>query len=513
MRQEASPLLFSPLDKVDQMLIDLDQLNPLVNSEVLSLGPFSVFNSQTYSLEESLVESCAREPASLPECLSSLQELGTQERSGVEPPSPFLSRRLGSSIYRDPVAGMLMDNYVHNVANLLQPIFHPHNPYSSVYVPAAIRGSVDLLFGVGSIGAVPPSYVAISYSLLAASAFHLRGPVDCGSQLDKLGMKFRTNAFRYVREALQLQKSPATVSFPEHLYPDVTMAAILTLITTDVIEGRMAEYWIHLDGCDQLLRKRNYGESSRQLKTIYSFLVTLSNTTLYDLPSLPWSEDECNFNMLPALSTIPNDSSLEFTYGITSTLATMMSLTTKLSQHILFYASRNQPLPHTLEAACEILGKHISEWSISSEPLSSIDSSDPVTLSVAKLHILAFGHALNVYYHTRIRLCEPHTMAFYVNAVAEDLQSIEAFRKLQDHRGPVSASVMWPGFIAACEATPSRRSVWQAWWADMLTYRIGNIPHLWQVVQDVWAARDAGDMETPGYIGVLRRQGKKVLAV
>jgi arginine metabolism regulation protein II len=282
------------------------------------------------------------------------------------------------------------------------------------------------------------------------------------------------------------------------------------------MEGRMMEYWIHLDGCDQLQRQRNSGECSRQSKMISSFLVTLSDTTLYDLPDLPWSEGEClpdMHNMLPAYVNIADDSSLEFIYGITPTLASMMRLTTKLSQHISYYASHGQPLPNTLETACRILGKNISEWTISSEPLSSIDSSDLSTLSVAKLHILAFGHALRVYYHTRIRPCEPHTMAFYVDAAAEALQSIEALRKSQDYHRPVSASVMWPGFIAACEAVPSQRDVWQAWWGDMLTYRIGNILHLWQVVQDVWIARDAGDMEMPAYIGVLRRQKKKVLAV
>ncbi|KAK9481490.1 fungal-specific transcription factor domain-containing protein [Lipomyces starkeyi] len=325
--------------------------------------------------------------------------------------------------------------------------------------------------------------------------------------LDQLGMKFRTIAFQYVRKALQ--QSPARVQPPEHHYQDVAMAAILTLITTEVMEGRMVEYWIHLDGYEQLQRQRNYGESSRQLKTIFTF-------PFYDFQELPWSEDEFLSDlhiMLAAPSTTADDSNLEFTYGITSTRASMMRLTTKLSQHISFYASCDLPLPHTLETACRILGKHISEWSISSEPLSSIDSSDPVRLSVAKLHILAFGQALNVYYRTRIRPCEPHTMAFYVNVVAEDLQSIEVIRKSQGYRGPLSASVMWPGFIAACGAMPSQRGVWQAWWGDMLTYRIGNIPHLWQVVQDVWAARDACDMETSGYIGALRRHRKKVLAV
>jgi hypothetical protein len=46
-----------------------------------------------------------------------------------------------------------------------------------------------------------------------------------------------------------------------------------------------------------------------------------------------------------------------------------------------------------------------------------------------------------------------------------------------------------------------------------LQYQIGNIAHLWTVVKEAWASRDAGLREVPAWMAVLRRTGKRVLAV
>jgi arginine metabolism regulation protein II len=212
------------------MLIDLDQIDrPNINSQTLSKGPFSVFQTHTPVHEDTLVDTCMNDCVSL----SSPEETELLLQSGIESPPSLLLQRVQASVYQNPIVGMLMDNYANNVANLLQPVFHPQNPYSSIYVPTAMKGSTYLLFGVGgAIPPLPPSHVAIFYSILAASAFHLRGPVDYRSQFNSLGMKFRTKAFQYVRKSLQ--EKPSSVQSRDDLYQDAVMAAILTLITTDV---------------------------------------------------------------------------------------------------------------------------------------------------------------------------------------------------------------------------------------------------------------------------------------
>lgn len=100
-----------------------------------------------------------------------------------------------------------------------------------------------------------------------------------------------------------------------------------------------------------------------------------------------------------------------------------------------------------------------------------------------------------------------------ITKVASDLESIEIIKQTHHYDSQLTAPITWPGFIAACEAAPDQRGIWRHWWEGMLKYRIGNIAHLWRVVKDVWAARDEGDRETPAWMGVLRRERKRILAV
>jgi hypothetical protein len=47
----------------------------------------------------------------------------------------------------------------------------------------------------------------------------------------------------------------------------------------------------------------------------------------------------------------------------------------------------------------------------------------------------------------------------------------------------------------------------------VLRYCIGKIAKLWQAVQGVWKARDAENLETPVWIGVVRGNKQKILAI
>jgi hypothetical protein len=177
-----------------------------------------------------------------------IQESRLLDRNSLTAPSsPSLAFELRSSVYRSPLAGILMNNYVHNIADLLQPISHPQNPYRSIYVPSAIRGSTNLLLNLGDSGQkIPSSNVAIFYSLMATSAFHLRGVEDCakGGELDMLGQAFRTKAFAYLRKALckcsdeREEVLIADAGLQADLHQNATMAAMLSLVTADVSKDK-----------------------------------------------------------------------------------------------------------------------------------------------------------------------------------------------------------------------------------------------------------------------------------
>lgn len=279
----------------------------------------------------------------------------------------------------------------------------------------------------------------------------------------------------------------------------------------------MSEYWIHLEGVDRLSRQvqREAPRSAGidRLITISSFLSTLAETTSTDLPSLPWSDGGLN-------SGDQNSGigyGLVLTYGITPSLVNLMQRTVALSQNISYYVSRSIALPPSLILAGVSLLKAISTWSMDTEPLSDLLSGNQtnLTLMLAEHHILAFAHGLRVYYHTRIFPCTPSEMTLHIERVASHLIEIEDIKAGAGFDSNFAATITWPGFIASCEAERgAQRDVWCRWWNAMVKYRIGNISQLWKVVQAAWALRDEqGLTEVPAWVPVLRRSGKRILAV
>lgn len=289
------------------------------------------------------------------------------------------------------------------------------------------------------------------------------------------------------------------------------------------MEGSMSEYWIHLDGLERLARQlRDDGKASPIIDRLIAnsaFLSTVASTTSMDLPSIPWQDDNIDLGDLEdELSGVHHG--LEVTYGITHSLARLMRQIVKRSQNISYYVSQDMALPETLVNACTNLSEAISHWSIESEPLSQLFllDSNPhsnTSLLLARNHLLAFAHGLRVYYHTRIFPCSEPEMSYYVDLVAQRLISIEEIKSEAQYDSNVAATITWPGFIASCEAKQGQeREVWSRWWNGMLRHRIGNIPHLWNIVQKAWALRDdEGSTEVPGWMPALRVTGKRVLAI
>lgn len=285
----------------------------------------------------------------------------------------------------------------------------------------------------------------------------------------------------------------------------------------------MSEYWIHLDGLERLARQlRDDGKASPiidRLITNSSFLSTVASTTSMDLPPIPWQDDSIDSYDLKDEHYRAHHG-LEVTYGITNSLARLMRQIVNRSQNISFYVSKDIPLPTSLITACTNLSEAISQWSIEEEPLSELflfesDSHSRTSLRLAQQHLLAFVHGLRVYYHTRILPCSPSEMSHYVQLVAQNLIAIEVIKSEAKYDSNVAATITWPGFIASCEAKQGQeRDIWYRWWNGMLRHRIGNIPHLWNMVQKAWALRDdEGSTEVPGWMPALRVTGKRVLAI
>jgi len=174
------------LDEVDHQIAEIDAHDGLeIGEHPFSTGPFSVFQWRDPDLEKLSVEEMVKSDVaafeydsseseswspfdvtgSLSPASADLQLHASSPGRGV---SPF-SLELHPSIFQDPLIHRLMENYVHNVATVLPPLPHPENPYTSIYIPKALAGASNLLFGLSHVAPeVPSSNVAILHSTFEA---------------------------------------------------------------------------------------------------------------------------------------------------------------------------------------------------------------------------------------------------------------------------------------------------------------------------------------------------------
>lgn len=274
----------------------------------------------------------------------------------------------------------------------------------------------------------------------------------------------------------------------------------------------MNEFWIHLHATRELVsRLRDQvqpGSSGEHLINISCFLQIMSDSTDIGLEPTPWSADAGGGS-----GFLSGGHTLEFTYGITARLADYLRRTCLLARNRTYYNSNgtNPPVGFLLE--CGEVFKDVSEWHISLEPLESFSTSGDVTNLLASEHIHAFAAGIRIYYHTRVAPCDQDLMQSLIRRVASHLMRIEEIKNRTGYNATPTAAISWPGFMASCQAKESERGIWVKWWKQMLGYRIGNLYDLWTVVQEAWSLTDAEVGDGPAWEAVLKRTGRRILAI
>jgi hypothetical protein len=95
---------------------------------------------------------------------------------------------------------MLMQHYVVNVADVLQPIRHLHNTYRDLYVPMALEGA--LIPTSDPKAASKKAQSALFHALLASAAFHLWNCNKAKTKFQKMGTQHRYHALRLLQSAI-----------------------------------------------------------------------------------------------------------------------------------------------------------------------------------------------------------------------------------------------------------------------------------------------------------------------
>lgn len=281
------------------------------------------------------------------------------------------------------------------------------------------------------------------------------------------------------------------------------------------MHGDMDQFWAHLAAstriCELLRPVASQRPRSRGMINICSFLHVISESTNWSLTPLPWEESP-----ITTLATMPSfyeDGTLETTYGITAGLGGLISRITRLTQTLRYYSVHSIGPPPELQVAREHVAAAVESLPTLQDATAIPEDCDEHVKTLLAEHIDAFALGIKVYFYVSVGSCSQDRLDDLVQEIGCKLNRIEEQKKSTERRYAKTATIMWPGFVASCEARQDQRDLWRRWWSDMASYGIGNIAVLWNIVQESWSLRDSGSVIYPAWMPVLRAKGKFILAV
>lgn len=213
---------------------DQDQIDTAASDSPMQLDLPLTLDSDISQLIWGFHESSA-ENLSMVTLLAGLDDaLGSDEQfPSLTDSSPSslmqLSPRLELSmpLFHDSDTSMLMYHYMNHVAELLQPVLHPQNPWRTTYFRFALEGSDNAVSGHTSLAlSTTKVSTAIFHGVLSSAAFHLRNATVDSNKYHKLGLQHRAKALQALNAALALPQG-------SQLYTEY-LTAILSLVTIDV---------------------------------------------------------------------------------------------------------------------------------------------------------------------------------------------------------------------------------------------------------------------------------------
>ncbi|KAJ5356297.1 Amino acid/polyamine transporter I [Penicillium concentricum] len=413
-------------------------------------------------------------------------------------PSPHIE--LSMPLFKDSNTSMLMYHYKNHVAELLQPVFHPRNPWRTTYLPFALEGCPDLCL-VQNTGPTSGVSISLFHSILSSAAFHLRNVMGGSREYHNLGLQHRAKALRALKFALVAPKDSQQYT--------VYLTAMLSLVTIDTMTGEDSDFPIHLKGCRQLQRP-DYGseildDSSRQVSSICHFLSLLARTTAHELEPRPW-KTEGPFFEEPYFHD--DDTNIQYMYGITPYLGNLLQRTCQLAEYLAFYQDAEMPI--ILLDGCSALYDEIFSWDIESESFDLIALEDPTMLEIIHCQALAFHSAIAIFYYRAIENSNPVDLQQRIAAIWTNLSLAEDLKDAYSFGEKRAAPMSWPAFIAACEAND--RQPWVEWWERVQGYSMGNFKRQWKVIQEIWSIMNL-DENVVNWRDALKQSGKLVLPI
>lgn len=431
------------------------------------------------------------------------QPTASQISHSESPDSITVNPNIETKLPQDAVH--LVKHYSTTVLKLLTPFRHSKTPWHVLFVPHAKNCLAALTLGEN----LDHASLCAFYAMLAVSAFSLNGVSGSVTWLDT-GRKYKQKSREYARQMLHTAYDiPKTAKYKSILMALLTMVQV-AMITGDVEQTDCyfleAEKFIRLKG---LNRKKS--RKVRLLHHCYAFermfhestfvtsinanhrhhvrnAIESSGAIIHSHDSLTfrlgnWSNLEQEMMKVKGKEEGENDLHLQLPgtwaatlypeiFGVPEVYVFLLSLTIRLGEQK--HAAETQDMPDALGLK-EFLGRAKAvERCINQLQRSQQNVIDPLIEPVDSpldIMLIAMQNALAIYFYRRIYDVDASILQSKVEAVRDCLLRIEPIGSDMAYG---SARLIWPAFIAGCEAEdPTVRSAILDWF-DKLALRSGS---------------------------------------
>ncbi|RTE85152.1 hypothetical protein BHE90_000315 [Fusarium euwallaceae] len=361
----------------------------------------------------------------------------------------------------------LLRNYVENVLPIFSPLDLPSSPWRDFHLRRALQCTIELEI----IGHAPRSRRALLQTILTVSAYNLR---NVNSSDHEASRRWGHVASNYKCEALKLLEACVGESYADltdSVYNEL-LAAMLCMVTIDVISGDTSTSEIHLQASETLIRARiaRCGtpdcDTTKGLYVIFLYLRTMQEATklLFDRPQ----QSPRSASSISNHSKEPEDiaglmvsrdtgrgfesGSLEMTYGLPRSLLLLLRKATRILRTIDQHERGDEVISVSLPTQSEIghLEDEILEWPVD-EAVARMEAA-PVSEGnrlVMQHYTRALHQAIIIFYTRKAQGMHRRHLQPYVHEVIRNLEEIERAKESHSLR---TGHMPWPAFVAGSQA-------------------------------------------------------------
>lgn len=182
-------------------------------------------------------------------------------------------------------------------------------------------------------------------------------------------------------------------------------------------------------------------------------------------------------------------------YGIPDSLTLLFHRVVKMARQRSFLMSHNvtgqAELKQKFQSDCVELDGMLNSWLFDFHETQVPPEFTHNTKKAFILHTIAFYHSLCIYHYTIVRDVPSEKLQDTVRLVLKYLQDMLQFNR--NTSSPMVVPLLFPAFIAACEATEGKLAKqFDEWFDQMCIDGLGTYSQVRKVVKEVWRRRSLG---------------------